>query len=66
MEKRIKNLEKRMSKVEKALKLTPIKKSTEVICTYCKHPQNTRSELDMITCSNCRNKTKNTSVKNAK
>ena len=62
MEKRIKNLEKRMTRVEKALKLTKIKPSVAVICEKCGHPINTRSELQLISCPNCGGKTKNTSL----
>jgi len=65
-ENKIKNLEKRMDRVEKKLKLTKIKPSTEVICEKCGHPINTRSELDLISCPNCGGKTKNTSLKNEK
>ena len=60
--KKINNLEKRMDRVEKALKLKEIKPSIQVICSNCSHPINTRSELSLISCPSCGAKTKNTSL----
>lgn len=63
MEERITNLENRMDRVEKVIKLTPIKPSIKVKCEKCGHSINTRSELKLISCPNCGGKTKNTSLK---
>ena len=60
---KIKNLETRMNRVEKALKLNKIKPGIDVKCSKCGHIINTRSKLDLITCTNCSKKTKNTSIK---
>ena len=62
----IKNLEKRMDRVEKTLKLKEIKPSTKVVCEKCGYPINTRSELLLISCPNCGSKTKNTSLDDEK
>jgi len=63
---KIKNLEKRMTRVEKKLKLKETKPSIPVICEKCGHPINTRSKLSLISCPDCGKKTKNTSLKEEK
>jgi len=63
MENKIKNLEIRMHRVEKKLKLTKIEIGKEVKCANCGYVTHTKSKLDLISCSNCGKKTKNTSIK---
>ena len=66
MEGRIKNLEKRMDRVEKVLKLSQPRKSIPVKCVYCGWTMNVTSKQQKISCSSCGNKTKNTSLKDEK
>lgn len=62
MEKRITRLEKRVGRIERALKLTTLKPGVDVKCTYCGYILSVRSKLTKVSCSNCGNKTKNTSL----
>jgi len=64
MEKRVKNLEKRMDKVERTLKLAPPKKGVDVKCPYCGWVMSVTSKRLTVSCSSCGNKIENTSLGN--